>query len=52
MTRASSLERRPAREVGHDRDASAQDTEAFLGRRSVAGRVGVIANSILIHAER
>jgi len=52
MTRASSLERRPTREVGHDRDASTQDTDAFLDRRSVAGRVGAIANSILTHAER
>ena len=52
MRRTPSLEKRPGREVAHNRDVSAQDTEAILGWQSAAGRVGAIASSILIHAER
>jgi hypothetical protein len=52
MTPAPSLEDRQGREIFHDRDVAAQDTEAILGWPAPAGGVHATSSSILIHAGR
>ena len=52
MTPVPSVEERQGREISHYRSVAAQDPEVILGWQSAARRVGAIASSIPIRAER